>query len=172
MLTVGSAFFVCLWTWSKYESETDSSDAPHPFLQKPRLTAVNVPDFVRLTAKSALFAVDVSLFGTLTTVPISVMSRVDECYVAGKVPCCRRWWANASQVLIFLLTCDSNRPSVHSSVAGRPIFGDLRQYGTPPATEGKALPPARALRVAFVSIRRTQCSGLLPRSCTLVLYFG
>ena len=50
------------------------------------LTAVNVPDFVRLTAKSALFAVDVPLFGMLTAVPMF------------PIVLCRRWVGFALQV--------------------------------------------------------------------------
>ena len=33
-----------------------------------------------------------------------------------------------SQVLVFLLTCDGNRPLTAKSVAGRTIFGDLRHF--------------------------------------------
>ena len=108
------------------------------------LTAVNVPDFVRLTAKSALFTVDVPLFGMLTAVPmfpivlcrrwVGFALQVEGLCVAGGGLSCRRWRENASQVLVFSPTGDGNRPSVRSGVAGRPFLGDLRQYGALPAT--------------------------------------
>ena len=40
-----------------------------------------------------------------------------------------------SLVLVFALTCDAKKPSVRNSVAGRPIFGDLRHYAASPATQ-------------------------------------
>jgi hypothetical protein len=99
---------------------------------------------VRLTEKSALFAVDVPLFGMLTAVPmfpivlcrrwVGFALQVEGCHVAGGGLSCRRWRENASQVLVFSPTGDGNRPSVRSGVAGRPFFGDLRQYGALPAT--------------------------------------
>ena len=81
--------------------------------------------------------------------------------------------ANASQVLVFSITCDGNRLSVHSSVAGRPFFGDLRHYWAQLATEGKALPgdsvPLRSTSapptVWLVHFVNGQPAGPSPYAC-------
>ena len=51
----------------------------------------------------------------------------------GKEKRCR-WGGKASQVCVFGVTCNANRPYGQKSVAGPTIFSDLRHFGWSPAT--------------------------------------
>ena len=54
--------------------------------------------------------------------------------VAGPWHFRRRWWPVPSQVCVFGVTCDANRPQETKTVAGQAIFADLRQFAHRPAT--------------------------------------
>ena len=62
------------------------------------------------------------------------MAQVGWFCVAGEGDYRRGSGGFVSQVCVFCLNGDANRPLVHFSVAGRAIFADLRRYFVGPAT--------------------------------------
>jgi len=77
---------------------------------------------------------DFSVYAPSCFLVTTGLSQVKGRSVAGALKLRRKSPPFVSQVLIFSLTCDRYQPSVHSSVAGRPNFEDLRRYAAPPET--------------------------------------
>ena len=72
---------------------------------------------------------------------ISFSRYKDNNFVAGLITPRRRLLRKPSQVCVFGVTCDANRPQKQNTVAGQTFFADLRHFAPSPATPRPPAPP-------------------------------
>ena len=71
---------------------------------------------------------------------ISFSRYKDNNFVAGLITPRRRSFDKPSQVCVFGVTCDANRPQKQNTVAGPSFFADLQHFAPSPATPRPSAP--------------------------------